>query len=58
VLSATVTGFTVWVRAQQHAQDGRPLMSETSKWSMWVGVGVGALAMLYLVVDVVANLTA
>ncbi len=58
VLSATVTGFTVWVRAQQHAQDGRPLMSETSTWSMWVGVGVGALAVIYLVVDVVTNLTA
>ncbi len=57
VLSATVTGFTVWVRAQQHAQDGRPLMPETPKWSMWVGVGVGALAVAYLVVDVVANLT-
>lgn len=52
VLSATVTGFTVWVRAQQHEQDGRPLMSETSRWAMWVGVGVGALAVLYLVADV------
>lgn len=56
VLSATVTGFAVWVRAQQHAQDGRPLMSETSKWSMWVGVGVAALAEVYLVSDVVTNL--
>lgn len=56
VLCATVTGFTVWVRAQQHAQDGRPLMSETSNWSMWVGVGIGAVAILYLVVSVVTNL--
>ncbi|MGO1385077.1 MAG: hypothetical protein ACTHWA_03075 [Arachnia sp.] len=57
VLSATVTGFTVWVRAQQHEQDGRPLMPETSTWSMWVGVGVATLAVAYLVVDVVANLS-
>lgn len=56
VLSATATGFMVWVRAQQHAQDGRPLMSETPRWSMWVGVVIGALAMVYLVVDVVTNL--
>ena len=56
VLSATATGFAVWVRAQQHAQDGRPLMSETSRWSMWVGVVIGALAVIYLVVDVAAFL--
>ena len=58
VLCAMATGFTVWVRAQQHAQDGRPLMSETSRWAMWVGVGIGALAVLYLVSDVVTTLTA
>ncbi len=56
VLSATITGFTVWVRAQQHAQDGRPLMPETSTWSMWVGVGVGAVAVAFLVVDVVTDI--
>ncbi len=56
VISATITGFAVWVRAQQHAQDGRPLLSVTSRWSMWVGVGVGALALVYLVVNVGTNL--
>lgn len=58
VLSAMATGFTVWVRAQQHAQDGRPQTPESSRWAAWVGVGVGVIAVAYLVVDVVTNLTA
>lgn len=56
VLSATVTGFTVWVRMQQHVHDGRRLFSETSRWAMWVGVGIAVLAVAYLVLDLVTNL--
>lgn len=58
VLSAMVTGFVVWVRAQQHAQDDRTRAPEASTWSAWVGVGVGAVAVAYLVVDVATNLMA
>ena len=57
VLSATVTGFTVWVRMQQHVQDGRRLFSETSRWAMWVGVGIAVPAVGYLVMDLVTQLT-
>ncbi len=56
VMSATITGFTVWVRAQQRAQYGRPRTSATFRWPMWVGVGIGVFAALYLLVEVVGNL--
>ncbi|MGV8844941.1 hypothetical protein [Tessaracoccus sp.] len=57
LLCAMVTGFTVWMRAQQSAQDDRPqTLAGTFGWAAWVGLGVGAVAVIYLVVDVVSTL--
>lgn len=58
VISATATGFMVWVGAQHSTQEARPQRAVTPTRAAWVGAGMGALAVLYLVVDVVANLTA
>lgn len=58
LLTATTTGFIVWVRAQQDTERSRPQRVVTSTHAAWVGVGVGVLAMLYLVVDVATFLTA
>ena len=56
---AMVTGFTVWMRVQRNAdEDELPTHPESFRWAMWVGVGIGAVAVLYLVVDLVASLTA
>lgn len=56
LLSATATGFIVWVRAQRNTERSRQQRAVTSTHAAWVGVGIGALAVLYLVVDVVTTL--
>lgn len=57
LLSATATGFIVWVRAQQNTDRSRTQRAVRSTHAAWVGVGIGALAVLYLVMDVVTTLT-
>ncbi len=59
LLCAMVTGFTVWMRAQRDpdGESGRT-GPNTFRWAAWVGVGVGAVAVVYLVVDVITSLTA
>lgn len=57
LLCAMITGFTVWTRAQRNAQHERPQATAGAfRWAAWVGLGVGAVAVLYLVVDVVTTL--
>ncbi|MDO5735159.1 MAG: hypothetical protein Q4P15_01640 [Propionibacteriaceae bacterium] len=59
LMCAMVTGFTVWMRVQRNAdEDETPTHPESFMWATWVGVGVGAVAVIYLVVDLVASLTA
>ena len=59
LLCAMLTGFTVWVRAQRVDQDAlSPIHAGSFHWAAWVGVGVGAVAIAYLVVDLVTTLTA
>ena len=53
-----ITGFIVWTRAQREPDDedamARP---ELFRWAAWVGVGVGAVAITYLVGNLVTSLT-
>lgn len=58
VLCAMATGFTVWVQDQRNTDGRTTTQSGSFKWAAWVGVGAGALAVAYLVGDVVTNLTA
>lgn len=58
VVCAMVTGFIVWMRAQQ-GTDERPGRRVVSfRWAAWVGAGLGAVGVAYLVQDVVSNLVA
>ena len=57
LLCAMVTGFTVWMRAQRNAQADRPqAVAGTFRWAAWVGLGLGAVAVIYLAVDVFSTL--
>lgn len=56
LLCAMVTGFTVWMRAQRDPAGGDIRTGpESFRWAAWVGVGLGATAVAYLVVDVITN---
>ena len=57
LLCAMVTGFTVWMRAQREpAREASRPGPESFRWAAWVGVGLGATAVAYLVADLVTNL--
>lgn len=58
LLCTMITGFAVWMRAQQDPRgENTPTGRESFRWAAWVGVGVGTVAVVYLVVDVVTSLT-
>lgn len=59
LLCAMVTGFSLWMRAQREPGGRTPGQGpESFRWAAWVGVGLGATAVAYLVVDLVTNLMA
>ena len=54
---AMITGFVVWTRAQRDPGDEDDVTPpESFGWAAWVGVGVGAVAVTYLVVNLVTSL--
>lgn len=57
VLCAMATGFIVWVQIQRSADGRTATQFESFRWAAWVGVGAGALAVIYLAVDVITNLS-
>ncbi|MEO7587284.1 MAG: hypothetical protein ABIS84_04575 [Arachnia sp.] len=58
VFSAMITGFLIWMQAQRRTQEGRaPDSGESLRWTVWVGVAVGVLAVAYLAADVATSLT-